>query len=195
MLDLWSAEYYEQKAFERVKAAKGMKFEPWEEARERYIAEKIEPMLEKYRLSDHDWFSNWSRRRGEMMHSSDLICKLQRLNPHISVQSQINFPEDWGLYSTAYGRIQFLTGMPKGWLTEHSYSLVDDRDLPTEERRGWRTVLVYCMMKGALQWKQVLAEFGEPSDSWNEQRWQETVGDFRLGGDQMVQRNIMNLLE
>lgn len=194
-LDLWSAEYYEQKAFDRVQGARNVKFEPWEETRERYIAEKIEPLLQTYRADDQDWFSDWSRRKGEMIHSSDLIYRLQNLNPHIAVQSQINFPDDWGLYSTAYGRIQFLTGMPRGWLTEFSYTLLDERNLPTEERRGWRTVLIYCLLKGALTWESVLAEFGEPNDSWNEYRWCAVTADFRLGGDLMVHRNVANLLE
>lgn len=192
--DLWSPEYFQQKQHERIAKMKPDEFEPWDEARERYIAEKIEPTLQTYRQYDHDSFKDWSRRKGEVLHSSDLIFRLQQLNPHISVQSQVNFPTDWGLYSSALGRVQFLTGMPRGWMTEFSYAVVDDRDLPLEERRGWRTVLVYCLMKGALTWEQVLAEFGEPNDAWNEQRWYETVADFRHGGDQTIQRNVANLL-
>lgn len=194
-LDLWSADYYNQKTWERVKNTKASDFEEWSEARERYIETKIEPLLAQYREADHDIFKDWARRRGEMLHSSDLIFRLQKLNPHILVQQQINFPDDWGLYSSAFGRIQFLTGLPKGWLTELSYALVDSRDLPTEERRGWRTVLVYCLMKGAITWEQVLVEFGEPNDGFNDARWQEVTADFRHGGDQIFQRNIANVLE
>jgi hypothetical protein len=193
-LDLWSAEYYEQKAWARVAKAKPVDFEPWEEARERYITERIEPTLQTYRQSDHNWFKDFSRRKGEVMHSSDLIYRLQQLNPHISVQNQVNFPADWGLYTSALGRIQFLTGFPKGWIQEFSYALVDERDLPLEEKRGWRTVLVYCLMKGALTWEQTIAEFGEPQDGFNEQRWCEATTDFRYGGDQVAQRNITNAL-
>jgi hypothetical protein len=193
-LDLWSADHFEQKTWERVRNAKAQDFEPWEEARERYIQTKIEPLLQMYRETDHDWFTDWSRRRGVMVHSSDLIYRLQKLNPHISVQQQINFPDDWGLYTSALGRIQFLTGVPKGWLTEFSYALVDERDLPKEERRGWRTVLIYCLLKGAITWEQLLAEFGEPEDGFNDQRWQETVLDIRHGGDEVFQRNIGNTL-
>lgn len=193
-LDLWSAEHFEQKNWERIKNAKPTDFEPWEEARERYIAEKIEPTLQTYRQYDHDWFKDFNRRKGEVTHAGDFIFRLQQLNPHIKIQSQINYPDDWGLYSSALGRIQFLTGFPKGWLTEFSYAFVDERDLPTEERRGWRTVLVYCLMKGALTWEQVIAEFGEPQDSFNERRWCETTADFRHGGDQLAQRNIANVL-
>lgn len=194
-LDLWSAEYYQQKAWARVAKAHPTDFEPWEEARERYIAEKIEPTLQTYRQSDHEWFKDFNRRKGEVMHASDLIYGLQKLNPHIFVQAQVNFENDWGIYTSALGRVQFLTGFPKGWLTEFSYAFVDDRDLPTEERRGWRTVLVYCLMKGAITWEQVLAEFGEPLDGFNEQRWCETIADFRHGNEQITQRNIANALD
>ena len=194
-LDLWSPEYFEQKAWMRVHNAKPQDIEEWDEAKARYIHDKIEPTLELYRQGDHDSFKDFNRRRGEMMHSSDVIFRLQKLNPHIFVQQQINFPDDWGLYTSALGRIQFLTGLPKGWLSEFSYALVDDRDLPVEERRGWRTVIIYCLMKGAITWEQTLAEFGEPQDGFNEQRWCETTVDFRLGGDQLFQRNIRNVLE
>lgn len=194
-LDLWSADYFNQKSWQRVANAKPADFLPYDEAKEKYIAERIEPTLQTYRQSDHDWFKDFFRRKGEVLHSSDLIFRLQKLNPHIEVQQQYNFPDDWGLYSSALGRIQFLTGLPKGWLTEFSYALVDDRDLPLEERRGWRTVLVYCLMKGALTWEQVIAEFGEPKDGLNDQRWCETTADFRHGGDQLTHRNIANALE
>lgn len=193
--DLFSPEYFSKKLNRLLEREKDTLFEPWAEARERYIQTKVEPLLQTYRQSDHDWFSDFSRRRGVAMHSSDLIYRLQKLNPHISVQQQINYPDDWGLYTTAYGRIQFLTGLPKGWLTEFSYALVDERNLPLEEKRGWRTVLVYCLMKGAIDWEEMLAEFGEPQDGFNEQRWCETTMDFRYGGEQTVHRNITNLVE
>lgn len=170
-------------------------FLPWDEAKEKYLTEKIKPLHDLYRQNDHDWFRDFNRRKGECMHSSDLIFRIQKLNPHIFVQQQVNFPDDWGLYTAALGKIQFLTGMPKGWLTEFSYALVDDRDLPTEERRGWRTVLVYCMMKGALDWSEVIQEFDEPMDGFNEHRWMEATESFRHGGDAVTHRNIANAVE
>lgn len=196
MEDLFSSEYFTKKQAERVASMKPEDFEPWEEARERYIEHKIEPLHDKYRQTDHDWFKDFSRRRGHEMHSSDLIYALQKLNPHIIVQQQINFANDWGLYiAENLGRLRLLTGVPKGWLTEFSYSLVDDRDLPTEERRGWRTVLIYCLMKGAITWEQVVETFGEPGDGFNEERWCNVTESFRHGGDQVTERNIANALD
>ena len=195
MQDLWSPEYWEQKAWKRVHDAKAEDFLPWEEAKIKYIETKIQPLLQQYRESDHSWFKDWNRRRGEMMHSSDLIYRLQKINPHIFVEQQINFPEDWGLYVEVGSRIQYISAVPKKWLTEFSYSIVDKRDLPLEERRGWRTVVVLCLLKGVLTWEEVLREFGEPQDGFNDQRWQETVMDFKRGGDQVAQRNISNAVD
>lgn len=194
-MNLFSKEHFETKMWERMRDAKPEEFLPWEEARERYIEKKIEPLLEQYRESDHDWFKDFSRRRGEVMHSSDLIYRLQNLNPHIFVQQQIVVADDWGLYASVGGRVQYLSAVPKGWLTELSFCLIDSRDLPTEERRGWRTILIMCLYKGAISWEQVIREFGEPCDGFNDYRWCEATKDFRYGGDQIVWRNQQNVVE
>lgn len=193
--DLFSPDYFAKKQRERIARMRPVDFEPWDSAKERYIQTKIEPMLDLYRQSDHDWFKDFSRRRGVAMHSSDLIFKLQKLNPHIQVQQQINYENDWGLYIESLGKIRFLTGFPKGWLTEFSYAITDDRDLPTEERRGWRTVLVYCLAKGAVAWDQIVAEFGEPEDGFNEARWCAVTADIRHGGDEIFARNVANSMD
>lgn len=194
MIDLWSKEYYEAKAWARVAAAKPHDFEEWSEARERYIAERIEPTLQTYRMSDHNWFRDFNRRKGECIHASDLIFRLQNLNPHLIVQNQINFP-DWGLYTENLGRIQYLSGFSKSWLTEFSWTTVDDRDLPVEHKKGWRTVLVEVCSKGAVTWDQIMAEFGDPQDGFNEERWHIATEHLRLGHDQISQKNIANTLE
>lgn len=191
-VDLWSPQHWEEKAWKRVQDAKAQDFEPWDEAKERYIQTKLEPLLDLYRENDQDWFSDWNRRKGECMHASDLIRRLQELNRHIFVQQQINYPDDWGLYAEVGGRIQYLSAVPKGWLTEFSYAILDSRNLPKEERRGWRTVVVRCLLAGAVTWEQVFTEFGDPQDGFNDARWQETVADIRHGGDQVFQRNMAN---
>jgi hypothetical protein len=193
--NLFSADYFAKKTQARINRMKPEDFEPYEEARERYIETKLEPMLDLYRQGDHASFKDFQRRKGEAMHSSDLIFRVQKLNAHISVQQQYNFADEWGLYTENLGRVQFLTGLPKGWLTEFSYAIVNERDLPLEERRGWRTVIVYCLHKGALDWEAVLKEFGDPTDGLNDTRWQEATAEFRTGGDTISQRNIANSLE
>lgn len=58
-LDLWSPDHFIQKNYERVRNAKPDEFLPYEEVREKYITEKVEPMLVTYRQSDHDWFADF----------------------------------------------------------------------------------------------------------------------------------------
>ena len=192
--DLWSPKHFEQKAWERVQQAKPQDFEVWEEARARYQATKIEPILDTYRMSDHDWFRDFNRRKGEVVHASDLIFRIQKLNPHLQVQNQINFP-DWGLYAENLGRIQYLSGFDKGWLTEFSWTTVDDRNLPVDHKKGWRTVLIELLSKGALTWEQVMAEFGDPSDGFNDERWHIATEHLRVGFDAIPQKNIANTFE
>jgi hypothetical protein len=194
-VDLWSPDHWEKKAWKRVQDSKPTDFEDWTEARERYAHDKIQPLLQMYRQSDHDWFKDFSRRRGESMHSSDLIFRIQKLNPHVFVQQQYNFENDWGLYLPVLGRIQYLSAVPKGYLTEFSYGIVDEQDLPVEEKRGWRTVLIMCLCKGALSWSQVVEEFGEPQDGWNEARWCEATADIRHGEDRIWLANQRNVHE
>src|SRR5690242_12247226 len=172
MEDLFAPDYFAKKLNRLAAQTDSKSFEPWEEARARYVEQRIEPLLDRYRQSDQDWFSDFNRRRGVCLHSSDLIFKLQRLNPHLFVQQQVNFPDDWRLYLDCGGRIQYLSAVPKGWMTEFSYGIMDDRNLPVEERRGWRTVVLLCLMKGALTWTQVLKSFGDPKDGYNDTRWQ-----------------------
>ena len=143
---------------------------PYGEALAKYKAEKIEPILDSYKLWDHDSFRDFHRRKGQVLHSSEFILRINRLNPGIFVQQQLNFPDEWGFYLDVAYRAVYLSGFPKGWLTEFSYCLVDERDLPSEEKRGWRTVLVRLMGRGALTWEQVESEFGD-SEGFNSERW------------------------
>lgn len=194
-IDLFSSGYFAQKSWQRIKNAKPSDFEAWDEARERYIAEKIEPLLDTYRMSDHDWFRDFMRRKGEVIHASDLIFRLQQMNYHLTVQQQYNFENDWGLYAANLGRIQYLSGFDKGWLTEFSWTTVDDRNLPVDHKKGWRTILVELLAKGAMTWEQVTAEFGEPQDGFNEERWHIATEHLREGHDMIVQNNIANTFE
>lgn len=196
MTDLFSSDYFAKKLQRTIATANVDSFEDWTTSgKERFKQTKLEPMLQTYRLSDHEEFKNFHRRRGECMHYSDLIYRLQKLNPNLFVQQSINFPDDCSIYEAVGGRIQYLSAIPKTWLTEFSYAIVDDRDLPLEERRGWRTVIVMCLMKGAVQWEETIAEFGEPEDAWNEARWYDATRDFRFGGDGIVARNQGNLVD
>lgn len=165
------------------------------EALEKYQHERIEPLHDTYRLYDHQSFKNFERRRGFALHSSELVYRVHRLNPGIVVQHQINFPGEWGLYVAVSNRLVYLSAVPQGYLTEFSYTLVDEKDLPTEERRGWRTILLRLMARGVLTWKQVIAEFGN-SDGLNSERWLVYSEPYRNRNSvRCVERNLRNEME
>jgi len=165
------------------------------ETLEKYRATKIEPLHDIYRLYDHDSFKDFSRRRGQVLHSSELVFRTLRLNPCLIVQHQLNFPEDWGFYIGRGNHLIYLSGFHKGYLTEFSYTLVDQRDLPVEEKRGWRTVLLRLMARGVIKWEQVVKEFGH-SDGLNSERWLVYTAPYRhRNGAQCIERNLTNEME
>lgn len=169
----------------------GDSFLPVDEALLKYKQEKIEPIHDSYRLSDHADLKNLHKRSGQWMHSSELIYRVQKLNPRIFVQQQINFPDQWGFYIDVLGKQKYVSGFKKGWLREFSAIEVDDRDLQLgNELRGWRTVLVRLASLGLLTWDQVVETFGD-SEGANRHRWQNYTRLFR--NDQVTQKIAINL--
>lgn len=165
------------------------------EALEKYRLTKIEPLHDLYRLYDHESFKDFERRRGFVLHSSEFIQRVRKLAPRLVVQHQINFEDDWGFYVDVCGKLVYLSGFHNGWLTEFSYTFVDQRNIPTEERRGWRTVLLRLMGRGVITWKQVVREFGN-SDGLNSDRWMLYTEPFRnRNGVRCVERNLANEME
>lgn len=165
------------------------------EALEKYRVTKIEPLHDRYRLFDHASFKDFERRRGEAMHSSEFILRVWDLVPQLIVMRQINFEHDWGLYISVMHKLTYISAVHSGWLTEFSYTFVDHKDLPTEERRGWRTVLLRLMANGVLTWEQVEKEFGN-SDGLNSDRWMLYTEPYRNhNGARCVERNLANEME
>lgn len=154
------------------------KFLPAHEALVKYHAEKIQPTLDSYKLWDHDSFKDFHRRKGHVIHSSRFLYHLIRLEPRLIVQRQINFENDWGLYIHHHGELILISGMPKSWLTEFSYTTVDERDLPSDPVWGWRHILVRLLSKNVLTWDMVIREFGNSMGA-NSERWQMYTRPYR----------------
>jgi hypothetical protein len=169
----------------------GNDFLPRTEALLRYQQEKIEPLHDTYRLSDHNDLKDLAKRAGQWMHSSELIFRVQKLNPCVYVHPQINYADQWGFYVSIQSRLQYVSGFQKGWLREFTAILVDDRNLMDgDELRGWRAVLLKLMEKGILRWEQVYREFGD-SEGVNAYRWRQYTRMFREdASNQVVNRNL-----
>src|SRR6267378_8003752 len=95
---------------------------PAAESLEKYHHDKIEPIQDLYRLFDQESFKDWKRRAGQVLHSSEVIYRILRLNPCLIIQHQRNFEDEWGLYFPGQ-RLIYLSGFHNGWLTEFSYTL------------------------------------------------------------------------
>lgn len=152
---------------------------PYAEAKIRYQEEKIEPLHDTYRLWDHADLVNLHKRSGQWMHSSELIWKVQKLNPRLFVEQQINYPDERGFYVDELGKQKYVSGFNKGWLREFSAIAVDERNLQLgDELRGWRTVLLRLLSAGIIEWNQALHAFGD-SEGINAYRWNMYTQQFR----------------
>lgn len=152
---------------------------PAKEAIKKFREEKIEPLHDTYRLWDHEDLKNLYKRAGQWMHSSELIYKVQKLNPLVFVEQQINYPDEWGFYTGVLGKKKYVSGFTKGWLREFSAIEVDARNLQTgDELRGWRTVLLRLLSLGVIQWKETHKVFGD-SEGINSIRWQQYTMMYR----------------
>jgi hypothetical protein len=169
----------------------GNDFLPANEASLRYHQEKIEPLHEIYRLSDHNDMKDMVKRAGQWMHASELILKVQSLNPCVYVQQQINYLDQWGFYVDVLGKLTYVSGFPKGWLREYTAIIVDSRDLMDgDEVRGWRAVLLKLLSLGILRWEQVLKTFGD-AEGINAYRWKQHTRIYREGDSAaIVNRNL-----
>ncbi len=166
-------------------------FLPRHEALLRYRQEKIEPLHDTYRLSDHNDLKDLIKRAGEWMHSSELIYRVQRLNPCVYVHQQVNYPDQWGFYVDVQSRLTYVSGFAKGWLREFTAILVDERNLMAgDELRGWRAVLLKLLEKGILRWEQVQRTFGD-SEGVNAYRWRCYTRIYREDDNhQIVNHNL-----
>lgn len=168
-----------------------LEFMPSDEACAKFHQEEIEPLHDTYRLDDHQHFKNLHSRSGQWLHSSELAYQVQRLNPAIFIEQQINFADQWGFYIESQGQQKYVSGFRKGWMREFSAYLVDERDLMTgDEIRGWRTVLLRLMGLGLLSWAQVHSTFGD-SEGVNAKRWLHYTQPYRQGNcESVILRNI-----
>lgn len=169
----------------------GNDFLPGREAILRYRQEKIEPLHETYRLTDHNDLKDLVKRSGQWMHSSELILRVQQINPCVYVRQQVNYPDQWGFYVDVQSRLTYVSGFPKGWLREFTAILVDERNLMDgDEIRGWRAVLLKLLSLGILRWEQVHKTFGD-SEGVNADRWRRYTRVYREDDNaQIVNRNL-----
>src|SRR5436853_7399374 len=82
-------------------------------------------LTDTYKLYDHDDLINLEKRRGEVMHSSELIRLVTDLNPTIWAEQQINFLDEWGFYTDINGKKTYLSAFHKDWVREFTALWMD----------------------------------------------------------------------
>lgn len=115
---------------------------------------------------------------GRMMTGQALERKLAKLNPSLVFQDS-PFPGRRLIKkrdATIEGGYRTITAFEIGVMPEFSVLEIPKHKWegePREDKRGWRTVLGMCIVRGVLSTEQAMREFGAPSH--DSQRWQSTV--------------------
>lgn len=142
------------------------------------IKEDNKRLTDQNRIPNQALLEDKKAALGIPLQPSELIMRLQKLNPKIIVQQggvrnavAVRYP------TMVEGKEEkkYITGFYiDNALPEYSCVVTDDRGLPWREIRGWRTVLTALIRQGILTEQQCDLSFGKPgtmrSVLWDKQR-------------------------
>lgn len=142
------------------------------------LREGNQTLIDSKKLPNQALLENKDMAMGTPMQPSELIRRLQKINPAIVVKPGI--PNAVAVYYPTYDEdekktvLKYVSGFyVNEMMQEFSNITVDDKGLPLREVRGWRSVLLAFFNKGILTYPQLKAAFGEPigqrNTLWNEQ--------------------------
>lgn len=149
------------------------------------IKEENKVLTDKNRIPDQEILEDKRAAVGLTMEPSELINRIQRLNPKILVElggvknavavRYVKKSEETGKDEKVYVT-GFYTDHP---LLEFSYVLVDNKGLPVREMRGWRSVLLALIRQKLLTMKQIELIFGKANGQrailWDKQTQAERI--------------------
>lgn len=130
------------------------------------------------RIPNQDILEDRGAALGIPMQPSELILRLQKLNPKIIIQQggvrnavAVRYP----VMEDGKEVKKYITGFyVDNPLPEFSCVVTDERGLPWREIRGWRTVLTALIRQGILTEKRCDLHFGKPGTMrailWDKQR-------------------------
>jgi hypothetical protein len=138
------------------------------------------------RIPDQNLLEDKKAALGIPLAASELIIRLQKLNPKIVIQQggvrnavAVRYPmkDEKGNEVKEY-----ITGFYiDNPLPEYSCVVTDARGLPWREIRGWRTVLTTLIRRGIITEKQADLTFGKPG-SWRSILWDKARHSERNNG-------------
>lgn len=136
--------------------------------------------LSANRLPNQEELKDAAHQLGKPMHSSDLISKVKKLNPHLIVEDSINCRGSAAFYFADSQGVKQPTNahFRKGILSEFSVVETDAADLPVRVHYGWREVLLRLVRAGQLSLAQVLRVFGDAT-TVQSKNWRRSVQKYR----------------
>lgn len=153
-----------------------------------------------HRIYGQDELEQADRSSGPRMYYTEILRRIWKINPEIMVKEGVKGSNgtadsvaiyrpkrrneiDWEQFDPRKGRDwrfdhEYVTGMQKTWIPEYSSVTLDSSLLPTRELRGWRTVLITLIESGALPYKDVVREFGDPAGDRRSTFWFEYLKKY-----------------
>lgn len=150
------------------------------------LREENDALLESRRIHRQAELSDPDRSAGPRMYCNELINRLKKCNHRLLFRD--GTPGNIAVYAPKlrgeddeydptkpawWNDHRYVGGFAADWLPEYSHVETDERNLPTREVRGWRSVLLGLLKAGAIDLKSANKHFGEAvgprSWSWNQQ--------------------------
>ena len=137
----------------------------------RLARDEVEPYLKQdmavrnkpYELSGQEERKDSPARWGHVLHSSELLLRLQRIIPNLHVKDG-RIGNDVSLFQVIGDEIKYLVWTHQGNLPEYSIVVTNWQNRPIREIRGWRTVLLRLIKAGVITEEQALKHFGSPTN-------------------------------
>ncbi len=130
---------------------------------ESYLKQDMANRNKAYELPGQEERKNSPARWGHVMHSSELLLRLQRIIPNLHVRDG-RIGNDVSLFQVIADEITYLVWTHQGDLPEYSIVIVNEHNRPVREKRGWRTVLLRLIKAGVISEEQALKQFGQPTN-------------------------------
>ena len=135
----------------------------------------------KHKLPGQDMLENVEMSMGRPLEWKEFVRKLNHLGPKLFIHDggapnaiAIHVWMDKG--DGEGSRWCYVGGFEKKVLPEFSHIRIDEHELPVEETRGWRSVLMGLVRQDVITHKEVVAIFGD-AQGQRSVRWHEQLQD------------------
>jgi hypothetical protein len=141
--------------------------------------EELYHQMSSQRRPEQEEHTNPHARLGRPLHHSEFVHRLRRLIPTLALRE--GQPGNIALYRpTPNGdALVYLGYLYKGDNPEYSTWLLNEWDVPVQERRGWRTTLLRLILNSTLTEQQVNQVFPRPSNGATASAYRRHLYRFR----------------